>query len=295
MITKKYYVNKRDKLENQHWPEFYFNNSMLFSYRDSLYTENTYPSSLHFHDYYELLFILEGDIHYVHERDVYFPNQGDIILIPPGHLHCSKLNGTCTNYKRYVYYFFPDFLDELGATVLIDFAINLSKNHFYYAPSQFTTDELISLNSKLLTAFEKNTPADWALAKSYVIQLFYILNALNWNMPSKTSALPRILRDILKYIDQNYTRQISISEISEHFFYTPAHISKLFKKHMNISYSDYLLNKRIILSKKLMESDLSLTDICFQTGFGSLASFNRAFHKISGMSPSQYRKHLHSL
>lgn len=292
MWLKKQYVGKRDAYANHPWKDYAFNDSMQFSYRNNIYTSETYPSSLHFHDYYELLVIVDGDIHYVHERDIYYPQQGDIILIPPGHLHCSKPNSEKTEYKRYVFYFYSNFLDELGADVLLDFAVNLSKSHFYFAPSHSTMNEIMSLNERLLSAFEKNTLPDLLLAKSYILQLFYILNSLNWDRPGKTAVLPAILRDILQYIDTNYTQQISIADISERFFYSPEHISKLFRKHLNITYTDYILNKRIALSQKLMETDLSLTDICFQTGFGSLSSFNRAFHKISGMSPSQYRKYM---
>ena len=292
MRIKKHYVDKRDKWVIDTWKDYSFNESMSFSYRNSVYTSENYPSSLHFHDYYELLVILEGDIHYVHDRDIYYPQKGDIILIPPGHLHCSKPNSEKTNYKRYVFYFYSNFLDELGADILLDFAVNLPKNHFYFAPSHSTMNEIISLNEKLLAAFEKNTPADLLLAKSYILQLFYILNSLNWDRPVKSEGLPSILRDILKYLDKNYTQPLSIADISERFFYSPEHISKLFRKHLNITYTNYILNKRIAFSQKLMETDLSLTDICFQTGFGSLSSFNRAFHKITGMSPSQYRKNI---
>lgn len=293
MRIKKHYVDKEDAWSLESWNDYAFNDSMRFSYRHNVYTADTYPSALHFHDYYELLVIVDGDIHYVHERDIYYPQQGDIILIPPGHLHCSKPNREKTEYKRYVFYFYPDFLNELGGDVLLDFVSNLPDSHFYFAPSHSTMNEILSLNEKLQAAFEKNTLPDFLLAKSYVLQLFYILNSLNWDRPEKTAGFPAILRDILQFIDKNYSQQISIADISEQFFYSPEHISKLFRKHLNTTYTDYLLNKRIALSQKLMETDLSLTDICFQAGFGSLSSFNRAFHKVSGLSPSEYRKSMH--
>lgn len=290
MRLQKHYVFGMNNPSPEYWKNYAVNEGMVFSYRDIDYTTQTYPSSLHFHDYFELLIIVQGDIHYVHENDIYRPQQGDIILIPPRHLHCSRLNGHETNYKRYVFYFYPDFLNELNANVLLDFAVNLSSRHFYYAPSRSMTTKFLHLAAQIHSALEKNTLPDKLLAKGYLLQLFYLLNSLDWNMPDNTAALPTVMRDMLRYLDEHFTEPISIVDLSDRFFYSRTHISKLFRRYMNTTYIDYILNKRIVLSQRLMETDLPLTEICFRAGFGSLSSFNRAFHKIAGMSPSQFRR-----
>ena len=59
---------------------------------------------------------------------------------------------------------------------------------------------------------------------------------------------------------------------------------------LNTTVADYVLKRRISYSQQLMETDLSLADICFHSGFGSVSSFIRSFKSIMGMSPSKYRR-----
>jgi len=69
------------------WRENYLNDSLFYSFRSTSYNRETYPSSLHYHDYYELVVVEEGDIHYICEGITVLPQHGDIVLIPPRKLH----------------------------------------------------------------------------------------------------------------------------------------------------------------------------------------------------------------
>ena len=90
-----HYLNSRPqqspKLVN--WRENSINDSLLYSCRSTAYNTQNYPSQLHYHDYFELVLFVEGDIRYICESQSYKPQYGDMILIPPKTLHMSMLDG----------------------------------------------------------------------------------------------------------------------------------------------------------------------------------------------------------
>ena len=78
------------KLTN--WENHIINEKLSYSYRDTEYNDQTFPSNMHYHDYYELVVFEEGDIQYICEGCVFQPKYADIILIPPGNFHMSAIN-----------------------------------------------------------------------------------------------------------------------------------------------------------------------------------------------------------
>ena len=84
----------------------------------------------------------------------------------------------------------------------------------------------------------------------------------------------------------------TVAEVAEHFFYSREYVSRLFKKYLNTTVANYVLQRRIVYSQRLIETDMPLLDVCYQAGFGSTSSFIRAFQSVTGMTPSKYR-HAH--
>ena len=67
-------------------------------------------------------------------------------------------------------------------------------------------------------------------------------------------------------------------------------LSHKFKDYTNKGIYEYILYKRILKTRELMCQDFSLTEIAFQCGFSDYSNFLRAFKKVTGTSPKEYRK-----
>ena len=106
------------------------------------------------------------------------------------------------------------------------------------------------------------------------------------------ATLPPVINDAQRYLDAHFTESISIAEIASRFFYTREHLSRLFRRYLNITITEYLAYRRISYSCQLMKSDATLADICYQSGFNSLSTFIRTFKQVTGVTPSVYRKNL---
>lgn len=273
------------------WRENSMNDSLFYSFRDTLYTRETYPSRLHYHDYYELVIVSQGDIQYLCEGESYHPQRGDIILIPPRKMHMSMIAKDETRYIRHVFYLYPDAFDAMGCSALAAFLS--AGDCFHAALEKENTEKLLSLLSQLEQALQKQADAlETALARGLTLQIFYLLNTGRLQYPPKEGYLPENMRNIQRYLDENYGTITSVSQVAEHFFYSREYLSRLFRQYFNTTVSDYLMKRRIACSQQLISQGTSLTDACFQAGFSSMSSFIRSFHALTGLSPSAYRKML---
>lgn len=101
------------------------------------------------------------------------------------------------------------------------------------------------------------------------------------------------LKNILYYIHENYYKEIKISEISSTMNIDRTYIYKLFKKYLNISPQQYILNYRLEKSTVLLrKSNLSITEISEKMGFNTYSYFVKKFKVYTGVSPLEYRNKL---
>jgi YesN/AraC family two-component response regulator len=108
---------------------------------------------------------------------------------------------------------------------------------------------------------------------------------------SKRISPENIIQNALIYINSNYTSAITLADIASHANCNPTYLSEYFHKKMDVTIKQYITILRIKRAKKLLtSSNESIMNICFESGFSSLASFNRNFLEIENVSPSAYRK-----
>lgn len=290
-LLSHYLQNKNDpRHEITNWENDLINDSLCYSYRSTVYDMNTFPSSLHSHDYYELVIFVEGEINYVCESSVYSPKRGDVIIIPPGKFHMSKLKGERTHYKRHVFYLYPNAFDAVGAS-LADILIRTNEGVHFSLASREREEELLTLTEKLsLTLKDRGDGLSHALAFGYIIEIFCLLNRKDIRHSGESERLPENILALQQYLDAHYTEINSVSEVAEHFFYSREYVSRLFKKYYDTTILDYIHKLRISKSRAMIADGMPIIDVCYAVGFSSLSTFIRAFRAATDMTPSEYRK-----
>ncbi len=270
------------------WRENYMSDYLYYSYRDTVYNKEDYPSMLHYHDYYELLVYVQGDIHYISESQTYTPQRGDVILVPPGNLHMSMLDGGQTRYVRHVFYLYPNALDAIGCTALTAFTQREAQSAItVFSPRE--RGELLSLLDELDAALESGTDAERGLALSILLRVLYEINRSHTRHRDGEALLPENVREIQRYIDENFAEITSVGEVAAHFYYSREYVSRLFKQYFNTTVAEYLRTRRVAYSRTLIATGMPLSEVCFAAGFGNLSTFIRSFRVVTGMTPSAYR------
>ncbi|MGG0825054.1 response regulator [Paenibacillus turicensis] len=103
----------------------------------------------------------------------------------------------------------------------------------------------------------------------------------------------KLFENVLNYIKQNYTKNISREDVAREVYITPGYISLLFKQEMKTSFLDYLHKIRIDAAcEKLVDQSLRIGDVAHDVGYGDEKYFYQVFKKYMGMTPNQYRNNL---
>jgi len=99
------------------------------------------------------------------------------------------------------------------------------------------------------------------------------------------------IRKIILYIRKNLTNKISLDDIANELFITKEHLSRLFKKEMGLTISEYIIKAKIEEAKKLLKiTDYNILDIATLLNFANSSHFSNSFKKYVLMSPSDYRR-----
>src|SRR5690606_4234222 len=103
------------------------------------------------------------------------------------------------------------------------------------------------------------------------------------------------LGEVYRYIMKNYTEIIKLSEVSAIANMTATSFCKYFKVKTGKTFSSFVNEIRIGQACKLMlNEDLSISEICYTCGFNNLTNFNKNFKHFSKMTPTEYKRSLHS-
>jgi AraC-like DNA-binding protein len=124
----------------------------------------------------------------------------------------------------------------------------------------------------------------------FIFQIFDIVNrAGHWQYPpTHHSTLPKLL----KFIQNNLHRSLTLHELANHIHMTPNYLCRLFKREMGVTLNHYLLRLRIEKSiKLLLYTDEPIYRIAEQLGFESSSYFSRVFRAEQGVSPTQFREY----
>jgi len=117
------------------------------------------------------------------------------------------------------------------------------------------------------------------------------LSSPNYKAKSINSTDEHRMEIIYNHVLNNYNRDISLEEISEMINLTPPSFCRYFKQRTDKTFSSFVSEVRIgNASKHLIENKLSISQICYESGFNHLSNFNRQFKKIKNMTPSEYQR-----
>lgn len=98
------------------------------------------------------------------------------------------------------------------------------------------------------------------------------------------------LQRVRELIEARYAEPLDLDELARSAHFSRYHFLRLFRRAFHATPHEYLTRKRIERAKELLaQSELTVTEICFEVGFESLGSFSTLFHKVAGWSPSIYR------
>lgn len=259
--------------------------------------ENVTSQAYHCHDYYELYIHVQGGQYFGLDNDLYLLEPNEMIILPPFSMHGIIFEKPAATYERAYLNLSPETLQILGCD-----QIDLNSYFQSYAAegrimihlTQDEADRCLSVLDQLQNYVGSDDPveryAHYALILNFLSTVCYALRRTAATASPITSN--NVIQDVLSYINHHYTESLKISDLAKRFNISDSFLAHRFAKFTNRSVYDYILYRRIMLAKEIINSDATLNTIAYQCGFNDYSNFLRMFTKIVGKSPAEYRKSL---
>ena len=253
---------------------------------------------VHWHNEFEIIYVRSGFLTVSISGESYIGKTGEAFVVSPGNLH---LMGSQTGTVDYYTFLFPlkyisfrtdDMLDEK----LLE---PLNSGHLMICPR--VKDTAKELCEQLIKIYEaKNDESESKITtqvRTKIILLQFILEM--WKkgfvIENDTSGRNTVEKEMVSYIQQNFTGKISLREFGEQFHLSEKYISRYFKEHFHITLSQYVTYLRLEHAKQLLQdTDIPVTDVAMQSGYQNVSYFIRSFQKAYAVSPLKYRKNNYS-
>lgn len=273
--------------------DYYFHHSL-----------NEEPSSnyfkLHSHNAFELYLFLEGNGRINIEGKYFKLNPWDLFFIAPGEFHRVLLESD-TRYERKVIRFDYPFIRSVDAE---DSLMNSFSNYNALPGSLVENSAIPSAYERILDIHNYNDNLKRIGFLSVVSDLLLNMSRLIEDISDSSSADAqqsdiegvesdnysitgeRKINEIINYINENLSDDLSLDTISKEFFISKYYLSRIFKEATGSTLGHFIIKKRLLFAKRLLYGGATPTNACFQSGFTDYSSFYKCYKKYMGTSPS---------
>lgn len=237
--------------------------------------ENIHRSPLHAHSYFEIECIVSG-IGTTNINGKQFPlRRGTVSCMAPTDFHEIQTTEPITVWNLAIVDL-PEIAEELfGSTTRL---ITMEEETF---------SNVLHLLSCIESEQTQNN-GDGVDALCFEALLTLLLRKLSSPVRRGTPVF-----NALSYIRMNFRERITEQDVAKHVGFTGEHLSRKFKSMIGTGIKEYITVLRVHYSTQLLQTtDLTLSNVAMEAGFGNYSSFYRAFTKQTGVTPNEYRKTL---
>ncbi len=254
------------------------------------YSDVPWRYEIHDHSAIEILLTLEGMVTYTIEDKVYQVRKGEILIIPQDTAHSLTME---EGSSRYLYLFEPDAIMTMRD--IKSMAIYFNKPFHLRDGS----DAHVRIRELLLRAkdlYEKRELMWNTACYSCILRVYATLGQryLSGIRPRAADNMrnmdSEVINAVMTYINNHYREELSLENVAGFAGFSRYYFSRSFKKQTGYSFKDYLCQKRLQVAMDLLiRTNRSMRDVAIESGFGSVATFNRVFREKKGCTPTQYR------
>lgn len=250
--------------------------------------------SIHWHTAIEIIMPIENIYTIQIGKSSYVLQEGELLIIPPGELH--ELIAPEHGIRRILLFDFSLISNLRGLTNILTVLSQPRLITPTSAPDIYPA--LVRLFNEISYEYESCKTMQEAAIYALIIQMFVVLARRYMNTESlfpdvklnKQREYIEKFNLIFEYINDNYSEDITLTAIADVAGFSKFHFSRLFKQFTDISFYDYLNQRRVKEAERLLlDPDLSVTEVAMRSGFSSIATFNRVFKGFKECTPTEFK------
>lgn len=249
---------------------------------------------VHHHDFYEVYYLLGGKVEYWVDGRIIAMQPGDLLLINPLELHKPVVDPQSPVYERIVLWINREFLeslhrDEMDLSRCFD--TNLPTHTHLIRPDPSQRGALTARLGELVREFYSGEQGSELAAYGLFLQFMVQLGRMAGKERSgqeERSGLSELVQKALLYIGENLGQPLTLEQIASHFYVSKYYLSHTFSREVGVSIYRYILLRRLLMARQLLQAGQSAGQVCRSCGFADYTSFYRAFRSEYGISPRQF-------
>lgn len=250
----------------------------------------------HYHPEIEIVYVNGGAGKRQIGSHISYYRDGDLLLIGSNLPHCGFTEGLTGTEKETVLQLKPDFLGteffEIPEMKNVKSLFERAKMGLVYSGN---SRKIIGEKIEHLSG---RGPYERLIGLLEILKLlessveYTVLNARGFILETELQDNHRV-NDIFNFVKKEFRRPISLEEMAEQVSMTVPAFCRYFKKTSGKTFTQFVNEYRLAHAAKLLhEKQVSITEVCFESGFNNFSHFNKQFKKFTGKSPSQYRNEL---
>jgi AraC-type DNA-binding domain-containing proteins len=256
-------------------------------------------TTMHNHDFLEMVYVTNGSAIHTLNNEKTLVKQNDYFIIDYGAYHKYNAIGDA-KFIIINILFKPEFIDKtlfncLSFRDLINnYLIRFSYKSLEKSPTNIIYSDsdksIYTLIEKLQNEYGKKNPGYLELMRCYLIEI--IIQTMRRISREDTNIIYNdYSKYIVNYVEDNYMKQITLTEISSKLKFSLPYICKRFKSDVGMTFNEYLQKKRIEQSCRLIaNTDKKFSEISELVGYSDIKFFNQIFKKYLNMTPREFKK-----
>ena len=271
-----------------------FGSSIVYK-RFSKHVENV-KLFWHYHPELEIVYVNGGSGRRQIGSHVSYYRNGDLIFIGSNLPHCGLTEKLTNNKRETVLQMSPDllhqaFFDIAEMSFMSGLLERAKRGLVFHGESKRSIGKMIEEMNDM-NYFERIVAMLNVFKAMYDAKDYTILNVQEFTLETSTKESEKI-NLIFNYVKEHYTKSISLEEIADVASMTVPAFCRYFKKMTRKTFTEFVNEYRIAHAAKLLhEKQISISEVCYDSGFNNLSHFNKLFKAFFGKTPSVYREEL---
>lgn len=254
-----------------------------------LHTQTGTKVDYHYHEFCKLLLLVSGRGGYVVDGQRYLLQPGDVILIGSRSAHRPELEEDC-DYERIIIYISPEFLQRSSTDGCNLVELFSGRRSHVLRLKETQRKKVFSLAAALEKELSGSEYGREILSNGALLRILVEIGRAQrqegaWNLSPVTPEDPRVT-EWMGYLDRHLSEDLSMDQLAERFFISKFHMMRLFRAQTGFTIHTYLLQRRLLAARQLIEKGMLATEACYRCGFRSYSSFTRAYNKHFGTTPT---------